>query len=495
MKKKIISGICIAVIVLVFCAGIAIGTQIDRKRSHATVPADTAPGIVNNDPFDGLVQSVEGTTPEMLVADYWLGENSDELLFSSEEIKSFNYENPLYVKYHSETENRNHYLFMYDLPEEISGEAVLDLIVTTATLEEASDTELIYINGSLPKEGYWTSLEQNLAKNRIPGNVEPKYYICLERVVAKTLPTNDFAAVNPEELFFNSFVSAEIDPLSGVAGLHESADGQWVFVISGSFCGWVEKDILAECKDREEWLSACQPEQFLIVTGSELVMDETAVPTASSGKILPMGTKIKLSDAEPDLVNGRSTYGSYVVEIPCCDQDGMMSWETTLIPVSKDVHVGYLTMTSESVVEQAFKLLGKVYGYGGSFASNDCSGIVCQIYACYGFELPRNARAIAKLVDLGSIDCAKMTASKKLEILEKMPAGMPLYMAGHLMIYLGMENGEPYVISSCATFIKPEHDPDDIQQGNCVFVSSLDLVRANGNTWLEDLSFILWKEY
>ena len=58
-----------------------------------------------------------------------------------------------------------------------------------------------------------------------------------------------------------------------------------------------------------------------------------------------------------------------------------------------------------------------------------------------------------------------------------------------------MENGEPYVISSCATFIKPEHDPDDIQQGNCVFVSSLDLVRANGNTWLEDLSFILWKEY
>ena len=224
-------------------------------------------------------------------------------------------------------------------------------------------------------------------------------------------------------------------------------------------------------------------------------MDETITPTISSGMILPMGTKIKLSDKYPDSVNGRSSYGCYIVDVPCRDSNGKLDWELTLIPASKDVHLGYLSMTSESVLNQAFKWLGRVYGYGGDLASNDCSGIVCQIYACYGLELPRNSKAIAELGDLGSFDCGQMTLAKKREILKKMPGGLLLYMDGHLMIYLGSIEGKPYVISSCASFIEPGHELTDIRQSNCVFVSSMDLLRSNGKTWLEDICLILWKEY
>ena len=150
-------------------------------------------------------------------------------------------------------------------------------------------------------------------------------------------------------------------------------------------------------------------------------------------------------------------------------------------------------MTSESVVKQAFKFLGKVYGYGGALSSNDCSGYVRQVYGCYGLDLPRNARAIAERSDLGSINCSKMTTTKKRSLLADMPAGLPLYMDGHIMLYLGTENGVPYVISSCATCIEPGHETDDIFDVYSVFVSSLDLVRKSGLTWLEDLEFILWK--
>ena len=68
-------------------------------------------------------------------------------------------------------------------------------------------------------------------------------------------------------------------------------------------------------------------------------------------------------------------------------------------------------------------------------------------------------------------------------------------MDGHLMVYLGSVDGDPYVISSCAAFIEPDHELTDIRQANCVFVSNLELLRSNGKTWLEDICYILWKEY
>lgn len=76
-----------------------------------------------------------------------------------------------------------------------------------------------------------------------------------------------------------------------------------------------------------------------------------------------------------------------------------------------------------------------------------------------------------------------------------MPAGTLLFMDGHLMIYLGMEGEEPYVISSCATFIEPGDRTGSIQEAYGVFVSNLELLRKNGDTWLESLKYFQWREY
>jgi hypothetical protein len=68
-------------------------------------------------------------------------------------------------------------------------------------------------------------------------------------------------------------------------------------------------------------------------------------------------------------------------------------------------------------------------------------------------------------------------------------------MDGHIMMYLGTKDGVPYVISSCATCIEPGQATSDIVDAYGVFVSGMNLLRANGKTWLEDLDYILWKEY
>ena len=151
-----------------------------------------------------------------------------------------------------------------------------------------------------------------------------------------------------------------------------------------------------------------------MVTGCEIVLDETAMPTKTAGLTLPMGTRISLLKASGEKIVGRSDPDAYVTEVPSRNEDGTIGYEKVLIPVSKDVSVGYLAMTSNAVIKQAFKFLGKTYGWGGSLSSNDCSGMERQIYVCFGFELPRNSGAIAQLYDLGGRDCNAATAQKKI---------------------------------------------------------------------------------
>ena len=482
--------LAVAGAVVLFAAGFLLGGQ----RSVS----DPAPVKVSEtdvkDPFDGLVQTVEGTTPQMLHAEYWTEKTSDEVLFTSEQISDFNKNNPLFVLYYSNTQNVSKKLFMYDLPESLTGEAITALIEPQLLSKMQADGLVAFVNGKAPDDAYLDALDANRALDAVAADVSPRYAICLRRVVSMRLPTDDFAAGDPDEQYCNEFISAEIPPFSGVAVLHESADKQWYYVLYESFCGWVHKDALALCTDREQWLSACRPEQFLIVTGSELVLDETVEPSPSSGMVLPMGTKMKLSSV-PQPVKGRAPLGCYTVELPCANADGSLGWEPVLVPVSKDVHVGYLSMTSDSVIEQAFKLLGRVYGWGGSLSSNDCSGIVCQIYGCYGFELPRNAFSVAKLSDLGRSNCIEMTPARKTEILRKLPPGTLLYFEGHIMIYLGMDGDTPYVISSCGKYVNPGNDAIEIQDAYCVMVSGLNLRRASGKTWLDELYYFQWKDY
>ena len=480
----------IAGAILLFLAGVLLGGLWSRPGPAKAPTAQQAAQLP-----DAPVQTVPGTTPEMLRPDYWTGDSDEPLLFTPEQIAAFNENNPPYVLYFDAGENRNKKLFLYDLPETLRGDAVLSLLDPTFLELRRSGKESVYVNGAAPDAAYWDALEANCAYDRVPETVTPVYAVCVRRTVAQLLPTDDFASENAEERFCSDFVSAEIQPCAGVAVLHESPDGAWKYVLTGSFCGWVHSDTLALCAGREEWLAAIRPENFLIVTGSELVLDETAVPTVHAGAILPMGTKLRLAEQPPAEVNGRSPLGCYCVELPVAKADGSLGWETTLIGVTRDVHVGYLPMTSGAVVRQAFKLLGRVYGWGGSLRSNDCSGIVCQIYGCCGLELPRNGLAIAKLADLGKLECDKMTRERKNRILSEMPAGTLLYMDGHLMIYLGMRDGRPYVISSCGQYIDPGDASGEIRDAYCVFVSGLDLLRRSGKTWLEDLSYLLWKDY
>ena len=497
MKKKTAIIVYMVLLSLTFLTvgGILLTTKLSiaREPSGASLEDtyDDGAKLIESD----IIETIPGTTTEMLSYEYWADKAPDKELFTPEEIQSINENNPQFVKFKIDTASWRNKLFINNLPETIDGEIVKALVEAMYEKDFVEKSPTLYVDGKEIEAGYIDGLIEAAALEKIPEEVTPKYAINLTRTVAKIFPTLDFASESLEDTYFDSFISAEVMPCEGVVVLHESADGEYSYILIGSYLGWVKTDNLAICSSKEEWLSYTKPEEFLVVTGSEIVLEETAENTASSGMILPMGTKIRLSKEIDDEVNGRGTYGCYEVDIPVRGENGQIAVEKALLPVSKDVNVGFLPMTSRNVLKQAFKFLGKVYGYGGALSSNDCSGFVRQVYACFGLELPRNASAIANMSDLGSVETSKMSVDAKKKLLSETLPGMPVFMSGHLMLYIGSEAGEPYVISSCATFIEPGNTNDDIVDAYCVFVSDMNLLRKNGKTWLEDTSYILNKEY
>lgn len=151
------------------------------------------------------------------------------------------------------------------------------------------------------------------------------------------------------------------------------------------------------------------------------------------------------------------------------------------------MNVGYLSYTTDNVLKLAFKKLGNVYGWGGTLDSDDCSGYIRNLYKCFGFSFPRNSSKIA-IVPFEYQDLSEKTVDEKKEVFDNLLPGALVYMKGHIMIYLGKENGLYYVIDRVGTYINP--DETDITCLLGVTVNTLDVKRASGKTWLEDISSV-----
>ncbi|MGN1317411.1 MAG: hypothetical protein ACI4VF_00240, partial [Lachnospirales bacterium] len=85
-------------------------------------------------------------------------------------------------------------------------------------------------------------------------------------------------------------------------------------------------------------------------------------------------------------------------------------------------------------------------------------------------------------------DVSNKTLEEKKMIFDKLLSGSLLYMQGHIVIYLGSENGRYYVIDSAGSYIN--HDDTEITPVLGITVNTLDLKRRTGNTWLEEITAV-----
>ena len=418
-------------------------------------------------------------------AEYWINRRGEDhtVLMTAAEISDYN---------KMIQQNIGKEASLYDLDSLAEG---MERAQLQSWLESSEiPSEGPYYSGSRQlSDADWKRIEANKNLDHIPEEPKVRWGVCTERSSVRTFPTADAVTAQQDDRYDDTFQETAILLNEPAAILHTSADGKFYYVCIRNYRGWVLADAIGLCKNYDEWKQAVDAQSFLIVTGSRYLLNEDPYEPAVSNRELTMGTKFALAEKPGTVksIRNRVSYDSYIIDFPVRNEDGSLSYKEVLVPVSADVSVGYLEYTEPAVLEQAFKMLGEVYGWGGMVDARDCSSLVMELYQCFGFELPRNGSGLAMLPGEDNADLKDLTVKEKEDLLGEAAPGSILYFPGHIMLYLGEAEGKFYCLSATGSFAPEGTSENEVRKVNSVVISSLDVIRKNGNTWMESLEKLI----
>lgn len=419
--------------------------------------------------------------PAMLSSDYWQGKVSKPQQIVMEEAAIARYNAGVISRLPG---------VVYDLtayPAALSQQELTALLTKTPL-----PTATLYVNGTPVGAAYYQMLQDNRNIAQIKASHAVQYGFTVQRADLRTFPTADAALESPQDIEFDQFQETAVEAAQPLLVLHQSQDGQWLYVQTYNYRGWIAAEKIA-VTSRQAWLDYQQATEFLVVTGPALELGYNPYTPALSGLRFGMGVKLPLVRAAevPALVDNQAPSGNYVVKVPTRSSTGQAVFTLALVGAGQDVHEGYLPYTRANVLQQAFKLQGERYGWGGSFQTRDCSAFTHDVYSVFGLQLARNADEQEAAPGPAIALPESLSAAERLSRLSNLQPGALLYMNGHVMMYLGMEQGKAYIIHDIAA-------QGDAAQGqvngryrrlpiNQVTVTTLDVTRVNTKTLLQSL--------
>ncbi len=287
----------------------------------------------------------------------------------------------------------------------------------------------------------------------------------------RCVPTDAPFYKPPIDPAFDRNRCSSLQPTELVRVLRQGPDG-WVYVHSGHAVGWLRAPRTTPPLTPEAARAFRDPTTALVVTD-----DGWQVP---GGPALRMGGHLPLL--------GRTEDGGYRVTLPT--EAGLR--EGTL-PADAPVHAGWLPLTRRNVWKLALARLGDGYGWGDANGLRDCSRLVLDLFATFGLRLQRHSSAQARsgslVVDVrGQPEAAKLAA-----IREGARRGVVLlYMPGHIMLYLGEDQGRPFAVSAISDYVRPcEGGGHTVVRLSRVAVTDLELGRGTERAaFLERISHI-----
>lgn len=136
-------------------------------------------------------------------------------------------------------------------------------------------------------------------------------------------------------------------------------------------------------------------------------------------------------------------------------------------------------LTRRAFLEEAFSHLDRPYGWGGHAGGLDCSRFVMDVLATFGLELPRHS---GRQAHSGTFTLPLEGVTEDEERLRLLDAAarrgiVLLHFPGHIMVYLGRDDGgRPYAIHAFSEYVEPcEGDDETLRRVDRVAVSDLSL--------------------
>lgn len=486
MNRKIIALIISLSVLLVSCqdisslmpsGGRATGSAVDGRGTQS-LENDSASGSsvsVMGDVVSGSgIHAADNVTSAMQSADFWIARTNapDRILMTADEIRVHN------KKIREELASDGGSVF-YDLDSyenEVSGSGVKKYISNI----DFSVQDYYDRNGKTVTEEKWQSFYDNCALSDIKQSTVLQYGIVCSRADVRALPTDEEVYTDAENRQNDEFQDTALAVNEPVLVVHTSKDNEWFYVIAEEYAGWTRVENIGLCT-KQEWTAARNVNRFLVVTGDRLEFHTRQSEPFSGDYTFTMGTRLALAENREwqQSVTEGAVRDNYVVKVPVRSEDGTLAYDFLQIPVGCDVHIGYLDYTRANILTQAFKMLGNPYGWGGMNGERDCSSMVRDIFLCFGFRLPRNSSDIAESGSASSIDLSKLDDTRKVVNIMTAEPGDILQMPGHVMIYLGCQDRNLFVISAAGG------------DARHVTVNDLHARTSSGQFWLDQMSRIV----
>jgi hypothetical protein len=405
-------------------------------------------------------------TPEQLSPDYWINRlpNPDQPLKTPEELAQLNEENHEMIKDLVD-------IFEMELKRRggpIRDQIELEYNTVKGRILFGSDDQLI------PKSLFEQQIKPLLQLEKIPGQIPMRWGVATRATSVRALPSDVKMLEEIGDYEFDQLQFTLIKLWTPVGIYHTSRDGQWYYLQAPYVRGWVRSRDIALFSDREELRRYARPERPLVVLGE-------SVPVFHDPELQRVSQRASMGTTLP--IAGSSGNG-YQVWMPRRGADGSVLLQKGYLHAKSDVRVGFPPFTQRNIIQQAFKLLGARYGWGGQYNGRDCSGFVHDVYLSMGVDMPRDSRDQAFVgTQLGHFEPMRQAEEKAGAILGGAPGITLMRMPLHMMIYIGEINGQFYVIHS--TWAERYSMTSDAKRRiNQVVVSDLTL---NGRSYLGSL--------
>lgn len=330
-----------------------------------------------------------------------------------------------------------------------------------------------YCRGVAVNGATWSGLQAEANLAAVPQTIDPVAAVTVQLVNVRRFPSAEIMTAQQTSDSIDRAQETVLNPGEAVQLLHYSKSGRWAYVRSIDYYGWVQAEQLGVIREQCLW------EKFIAPSGVRV-----AVPRWSPDRrtIFLMGARLPWADE-----SGPANL-MWNVLVPQRDGAGYARVSSVRIAPGGAFAAEELQFTERQLLLQAGRLLGQRYAWGGLGGSWDCSSLVRDVYRCFGFELPRDADG-QQAIPGHKTELHALSPRAKLRRLRELPLGAMLHFDGHVMLWMGIEQGEPKVLHALHSARQPIAEQGI---GGKVLITGLDLRRCDGGSFLEHVSLACW---